>query len=339
MTPTLAHLLKPLGPYLADPRCEEICVNEPGRAWVWSGGGFTPHAVELDADEIIDIGIVAGAARRQDIHPKRPLLATDLQGQGRLQVVLPPCVEQGKPSLTIRRGNAFSPTVASLSEAGLFTGTLARRPGLTGADHELLDLYRAQRWEEFCVGAVRAKKTVVICGETGSGKTTFAKALIGAIPLAERLISVEDTPEWTDLPHQNRVALYYDKDGGPDTVRPGQLVEAALRMRIGRLLVQELRDGPAAYAFLRALASGHPGGITTVHAGDCLKAFDAVRLMLKETQAGASQSNTDLMAMLRERIDIVVHCHRPDDVFGISEVWFAANEIQDAAEVSDAIIH
>lgn len=320
---TLTSLLEPLAPSLADPKIEEIIINEPGACWIWRAGAFERHAVSLDADDVMDIGIVAGAQRRQDVGPECPLLSTDLQGLGRLQVVLPNCVAEGKPALVIRRGNSFSPSLDDLTAAGLFKGTRGRRGGPSKADAQLLELYRREDWARFFPAAVLARKTIVACGETASGKTTFAKGLINAVPLHERLITIEDTPEWTDLPHPNQVNLFYSKDAREGVgVTPRELVGAALRMRIGRLLVQELRDGLAAFAFLRALASGHPGGITTVHAANPEEALSAIGLMLKEPSAGGSMTEEDVQRMLHMRIDVVVHCARHGQEFGISEVWF-----------------
>ena len=51
--------------------------------------------------------------------------------------------------------------------------------------------------------AVLDRRNILIAGATGSGKTTIAKALIEAIPLDERLVTIEDTAEWNSIPHRN----------------------------------------------------------------------------------------------------------------------------------------
>jgi type IV secretion system protein VirB11 len=238
-----------------------------------------------------------------------------------LNVVLPPHVEEGKPSLTIRRGSSFSPSLAQLGAGGLFDQTRGRARIRNAADVRLMELYRAEKWQQFFHQAVLAKKTIVACGETGSGKTTFAKALIDSIPREERLITIEDTPEWTNLPHENKVCMFYDKHG---KIQAADLVQAALRMRIGRLLVQELRDGRAANGFLEALQTGTPGGITTIHAMDCKQTFVRLKTMIKQTDGGAALDDRDLISQLHSLIDIVVHCERPPGgAFALSEVWFA----------------
>ena len=119
-------------------------------------------------------------------------------------------------------------------------------------------------------------------------------------PPEERLITIEDAPELRGLDrlHPNSVSLYYDKDG-KGGVTASVLVEAALRMRIGRLFLQEIRDGVGAIAFLLALQTGHTGGITTIHASDCLAVFDRLRVLVKQAPGGASISDTDITTQLR----------------------------------------
>lgn len=322
MSITLDELLSPLASWLDDSAAEEICVNGPGTAWVWRDGQFERHAVPLDAQHIEDIAIVAAAQRRQDVDADRPLLATDLAGRGRLQAVLPPCVAVGFPSLTIRRGSTAWPSLDGLAAAGLFYRARPRVEAESGTDVVLTELYRAEEWPAFFRLAVQARKTIVACGRNASGKTHLAKALIAEIPEDERLITVEDSPELIDLRHPNRVQLYYAKDAPEGAPGASDLVEAALRMRIGRLFLQEIRDGAAAIAFLSALQSGHPGGITTIHASNCGAVFDRLRVLIKQTPAGAAVSDSDLVSQFGQLIDVIVHTERAGQRFAVDEVWF-----------------
>jgi len=324
----LRHLLLPMQPWLSNPATEEICVNGPDSAFVWQDGRFSPIDLRLDSGDLMDIAILAGALRRQDVGPAQPLLAAELPGGERMQVVMPPCVASGTVSLTIRKASSFAPTLDMLGNSGLFDHTEGHRRGMTDEDRHLVDLHSSGQWQEFLRAAVLAKKTILIAGDTGSGKTTIAKALIECMPLSERLITIEDTAEWGDIPHRNRVAMFYSKGGqGIARVTAQDLVDAALRMRIGRLLVQEIRDGGAASAFLQAISSGHPGGITTIHAVSAEAAFS--RLCLELRRGSTTASTEELMAILRENIHVVVHCRqrREDARRVISEVWFGAAEM------------
>lgn len=323
MSITLNHLLSKWDRWLNDPAVEEICANGPDEIWTYSRGEFTRHDVPMSALELEDIAIVAAAQRGQDVGNGRPLLRTDLAGRGRLMAVMPPCVADGYPSLTIRRGSDDWPTMTGLGHGGLFRNTGTQRRTRTKADQELISLYNQGRWEEFFTAAVRAKKTIVGCGVTASGKTHFAKAVIGEIPLHERLITIEDAPEMQGVPHPNRVQLYYDKEAGIGGIRAHQLVEAALRMRIGRLFLQEISDGEAAIAFLMALQTGHSGGVTTIHASHCAAVFDRLRVLIKQTSGGAAIDDDDLNSQFYQLIDIVVHSSRDGGAFEVDEVWFA----------------
>ncbi|NOG73508.1 MULTISPECIES: P-type DNA transfer ATPase VirB11 [Roseicella] len=320
--PLLAHAMQPLAEALADPTTEDVMVQREGEFFVRRGAETTRHeAAGLQFADIEAIAILAGAARHQDVGRARPLLATELPTGERLQAVLPPCVRPGTASLTIRRGSSELPTLDGLARSGIFTATRPQPGGMSQEDHALVELYRSANWEPFLRACVRARKTVAFVGETGSGKTHQTKALVGEIPHEERIVTVEDTDEWGGLRHPNRVALFYSKgDQGAARVGANELVEAALRMAPRWLLVQELRDG-AAFSFLRALASGHPG-ITTWHAKSAATAFDPLTLMVRQHPAGATLPSEDIRHLCRRLVDVVVHCARGQGKFYISEVWF-----------------
>jgi len=324
--PVLRHLLSPLDRYLTDPTITEIVVNRPGEVATEFRGGWNWHDVPLLNYHTLDaIATLAGAMSNQDIGPSTPLLGSTLPDGQRIQIARPPATPMGTISLTIRRPSNFSPSITGLAEGGLFKGTVSVNNAGHPADPELIALYRAKDWERFLPLAVKAKKTFIISGDTGSGKTTVAKALIREIPTDERLLTIEDAPEFTDLPQRNIVNLFYSKgDQGLAKVRAEDLIAAALRMRPDRVLMQELRD-EAAFAFMRGVAAGHPGSITTCHAGSAQGAFSALRLMVKQHEAGRSMADADVSALLGELVDVVVHCVRDNKTGArsIGEVYFA----------------
>ncbi len=326
MSATLGHLLTPLRPFLSDPATEEACIQREHEAFIYSKGRFVRHDIKMDAAHIEDLAHYAAALRHQDISAAYPLLSTELPDGERLQVVLPPCVQGKCPAITIRKPGSFSPTLDNLAAGGIFDRTVKKKIARTPVDDELAALHREQDWLGLLKLASRTGKTAVLCGQNAAGKTTVAKAYAAEIPLSERVITIEDTAEWHDLPHPNRVALFYSKGGqGVTKVDAGDLVEAALRKRIGRLLVQELRDA-SAYSFARALASGHPG-LSTCHAESCDKAFDAMAMMVKEAPAAMSRDINEIKDWLKTLIDVIVHCERNGVTFGISEVWLRGVEM------------
>jgi len=311
---TLRQLLAPLAQFLDDPGTTEIVVNRPGEVGVERQGQWAWHErPDLTFDRLDAIATLAAAMSQQDVGPAHPLCATVLPDGQRVQVCRPPAVAAGTISLTIRRPSAAVSDLGSLAAGGLFAGTAAAGPVRRPLDQELAQLHQAGEWGAFLKLAVRARKTIVVTGDTGSGKTTLAKALVREIPLEERLITIEDTAEFVGMPHRNVVALFYSKGGqGIAQVQSEELIEAALRMRPDRVLMQELRDG-AAFTFVRSIAAGHPGSITTCHARSAEGAFDALRLMIKQHDAGKHLADADIQSLLTRLVDVVVHCERRQD--------------------------
>jgi type IV secretion system protein VirB11 len=322
MSVTLDSLLEPLDHLLTDPSVEDILVNGPNNIYAYARGAFKRQDLKLDADDIEDIAIVAAAQRSQDFSHRRPILSIDIKdGRGRLQAITYPCVPEDSPCLVIRRGSSSWPTMEQLMKQGLFEKAVGDRR--VKRDEELLKLYHEGSYGEFLSLAVRKHRTVIACGQVASGKTFLSKALIGEIPRDERLVVIEDAQELLDLPHENAVALFCKKDPGDGDITPTHLVEAALRMRMNRLFMQELRDGNAANAFLIALQTGHPGAITTVHAPHCTAVFDRLRVMISQTPQGRGVRPEDVQEQLHSLIDVIIHLSLGEGgVRKVEEVWF-----------------
>ncbi len=320
---TLRLLLAPIAAFLADDLTTEVVINRPGECGVEQRGAWLWHAIpELTFDRLDAIATLSAAMSHQDVGPSRPLCGSVLPDGQRVQICRPPAVPAGTISLTIRRPSTFAPSLAMLSAGGLFAGTDVAQARAHPDDEELTALHRTRDWSRFFPLAVKARKTILACGDTGSGKTTVAKALIQEMPLDERLVTIEDTAEF-NLDRRNVVSLFYSKgDQGQARVLSEDLIEAALRMRPDRVLMQELRDG-AAFTFIRGVAAGHPGSITTLHAGSAAGAFDALRLMVKQHPAGKHLADADVRTFLRQLVDVVIYCvkHR-DGSRSIAEVYF-----------------
>jgi len=270
----------------------------------------------------------------QHIGRERPILSATLPDGERIQVVLPPAVDTGRVSITIRKPSAATYSLDQLNGAGLFAG-VKRDAARDDDNRKLAALLSDGHIRQFLGQAVRARKTIIISGATGSGKTTLSKALITEIPLDERLITIEDTPELV-VPHRNRVALRYSKDGqGAAKAGPKELLEACLRMRPDRILLQELRDG-AAFTYLRNVNSGHPGSITTVHADSCALAFEQLTLLVNESEGGRGLDRTDTRNLLIASIDVVIQCQRAGGKFRVTEIDFVPERRHRVSSLSEA---
>jgi len=187
---------------------------------------------------------------------------------------------------------------------------------------ELWELQEARRYADFLRLAVRQRQTIVISGRTGSGKTTFMKGLIEEVPKQERLITIQDTAELTLPHHPNVVHLFYSKDGqGTARVTARSLLEACLRMKPDRIFLAEVR-GEECFQFIRLAASGHPGSITSVHAGSCALAIEQMALMIRESGAGGGMTMDEIKQVLRLVIDVIVQFDRDERGRFISEISY-----------------
>lgn len=321
---SLTHFLAQLSPYLAEPTLTEFCINRPHEAFLESSRGWA--RVELgfaSAAWCEQFARLIAAHSQQHVSAERPLLSAALPSGDRVQVVLPPAASY--VAIAIRRPSAVAYTLESLAAQGVFAE--CRAAGEGGAvDEALAASYRARDWSAFLARAVRAKANILVSGATGSGKTTLTKALLREIPVEERLITLEDAAELTLPLHPNAVRLYYSKDAqGRAQVTPKQLLEACLRLRPDRILLAELR-GEEAYAYLRNVNSGHPGSITSIHAGSCELALEQLTLLVKESPAARDLTREHLLALVRQTVDVVVQCVRRGGVRGVEGVWWRGRE-------------
>jgi len=321
----LNYLMKPLAPWLDDPATEEICINRPGELFVRQRGQFRKEAVPFDYFDLEDIATLAGALRKQDVGPRNPLCATELPGGERLQICMPPSVPAGTLSVTIRKpGSSVSPlaSLASRYQSSRWNKWHGRKEAVLRDYAELLALYDSGDLQAFLERAVQARLTILLCGATGSGKTTMSKTLIGAIPMAERLIIIEDTLELV-IPQPNHVRLLYSKENiGLSRVTAESLLQASLRMKPDRVLLQELRDD-AAWTYINEVVSGHPGSITTIHGRNPEQAFKRLFALVKGSPQGGRWDDRTLMDFLASAVDLIVPFHNEGTVYEIGEVWFA----------------
>jgi pilus assembly protein CpaF len=115
---------------------------------------------------------------------------------------------------------------------------------------------------------LHARRNLVIIGATNSGKSMLMKALIAALPDAERLITIESRRELMicrDFPNRNVIEYeVHEKDEAHDGA---QAFKLALRQSPRRIIVAEVRDADANH-YVRACTRGHQGSMTTLHASD-----------------------------------------------------------------------
>jgi type IV secretion system protein VirB11 len=307
----LEQFLRPFAPFLALPDVSEIAMNVPGEVWIERAGrvGMERHALPcVDAAHIAQLARQVAAFTAQAVNGETPLLSATLPSGERIQFVLPPASLGGV--LSIRKQVVCDLSLDAYLSAGLAGAKLSGGDCGGGVDDRLRALLDRGELLAFLRTAVHARKNILLSGGTSSGKTTLLNALAKEIPAHERIVTIEDTRELR-LSHLNQVCLIASKgDQGDARVTVQDLLEASLRLRPDRILLGELR-GAEAYAFLRAINTGHPGSLSTLHADSPARAFEQLALMV--LQAGLGLGRAEILAYVRSVIDVVVQVSRTAD--------------------------
>lgn len=244
-----------------DPAVTEIMANGHEHIFIEKNGclqRWEKSFVSRERLEDVIQQIVSGCNRV--VNTGMPLADARLPDGTRIHAALPPVAVDG-PVLTIRR--------------------------FPGRAMDMEELIRLETVTEeaavFLQKLVQAGYSLMIGGGTSAGKTTFLNALAAAIPLEERLITIEDTAELRIPGERNLVRLEAKsanlQENRAITIR--DLIRAALRMRPDRIIVGEVR-GEETIDLLQALNTGHDGSLSTAHANspeDMLLRLETMALM------------------------------------------------------------
>jgi len=317
----LETYLNPFKALFAEEGVNEIMVNKPKEAWVEKRGDQRLEIIpDIDFEHLMGLGRLVAQSTEQTVSEEKPLLSATLPNGYRIQVVFPPASEPGSVAMAIRKGSGMQLTLEDYDKMGAFSNTSTEEVHDKN-DDILAEYIKNNKIREFLDYAIKCKKNIIISGGTSTGKTTFTNAALLAIPAEERLITVEDARE-VQLPnHPNRVHLLASKGGqGRAKVTTQDLIEACLRLRPDRIIVGELR-GAEAFSFLRAINTGHPGSISTLHADTPTMALEQLKLMVM--QAGLGMPPDEIKKYISAVIDVVVQLKRGGGGKRyISEVYF-----------------
>lgn len=265
---------------LTDPQVVEILANPDGRLVldrIGSGREDTGRRLAPEARERV-VRLVADYVG-DPVTRETPRLAGVLPVTGeRFQGFLPPVT--AAPAFSIRKRPAVIWTLDDYVRDGTMTQSQA-------------DALR---------DAVRGRRNLLISGGTGSGKTTLANALLAEPAFADdRVFLIEDTPE-LQCSAWDQVATLTRRH--PVPIGVVDLVRDALRMRPDRIVIGEMRDGSAALETLKAWNTGHPGGLTTIHANSAREAVARIEDLIAEVGPASPDR------LIRQAIDVIVHIRR-----------------------------
>ncbi len=277
----------PLEPLLRLPGVTDVLVNGPGEVYLDRGAGLERTEITFPDDEAVRRlaqRLAAHAGRRLD--DAAPHVDLRLADGTRFHAVLAPLARPGTAiSLRVPRAAGFS--LDDLVERRMLTPALAQ-------------ILRRM---------IAARLAFLVTGGTGTGKTTLLAALLGEVPVDERLVIVEDASELRPR-HAHVVSL----EGRPPNVEGAgaidvrTLVRQALRMRPDRLVVGEVRGGDVV-ELLAALNTGHEGGCGTLHANSALDVPARIEALALAAGLGREAAHSQLASAL----DVVLHLTRNRD--------------------------
>ena len=271
----------------SDPQVTDLAVTCDGRVWADRGNGMreTVLRVPFRSPQVVReyaVQLCAQLGRRLD--DACPIADAASPDGIRVHAVIAPLVPQGA-AISIRFPDRTMASLRHLSQLGVFPAA----------------------WLPMFVGLVRKHATVLITGGTGVGKTTLLKALLAQCDVNERIVTVEEVRELGMIQHANHVSLVTREANteGAGGIGLSELICATLRMRPDRVVVGECRGGEVV-DLLRALNSGHRGGMTTLHANQ-VEAVPA-RLVSLGLLAGLEPRAT--AALAEDAFDVVLHVER-----------------------------
>lgn len=313
--------LEPFEEYFNREGVTEVIINKPCELWVEQYGDSKPYIVsKCDMKHLRGLASLIAQSTEQMVDEEHPLLSATLPNGYRVQIVIPPACEPGQIAYSIRKPSPLKWTLDDYEKMHCFDNCSVDATENIN-DQILYELLIQRRLKEFLMYAVLFKKNTICAGGTSTGKTTFTNAVIRAIPTSERLITIEDAREIDLSMHANHVHLICSKGGqGRANVTAQDLVEVCLRMRPERIIVGELR-GSEAFSFLRAINTGHPGSISTLHADTPAMAKEQLKMMVM--QAGLGMPPSEVVSYIDAVVEIIVQLKRGEHgVRFISEIYY-----------------
>jgi len=279
-----------LGGIIVDSDVTEIMINGYKDIFIEKEGRLHKLDSQFESRRELEIIITKFVSRAgRAVNESEPIVDFRLEDGSRVNVVMQPVALNG-PIVTMRRFPKEAMTVDKLIEYGSITV-------------EVADVLRQ---------LVMAKYNILVCGGTGSGKTTFLNALSNFIPRDERIITIEDSAELQIKNIDNLVQLETRNAGadGKGAITIRDLIKSALRMRPERIVVGEVR-GAEALDMLQAMNTGHDGSLSTGHANSTIDILSRLETMVLQGAEGLPLEA--IRQQIASAIDIIIHLSRLRD--------------------------
>lgn len=273
------------GKYLDDDNINEICYQGGNLIWFEDVlGNWGSEESSMDEQKANSFAQAAASFKNDKIDKTKPIMSCILPTGERVQVVIQPATSRGVVSITIRKPSKVRYKLDDYIRNGSLDGETAAA----------------------FAEAVKNGKNIVICGETGSGKTTFMKTLIDFIPFTDRIITIEDVEEIKFYEHKNYIQLFYPSEAKlGDPVTSSTLLKSCLRMKPDRILLAEVRGGET-YDFLNVISSGHNGSMTSCHAGSIESCYNRLVMMAMQNDMARTIGKDMILDIVKNVIDLII---------------------------------
>ena len=316
-------MLRPLNRFLDDPEVTEVRTNEPGVVWAQRAREAIRHdAPELTASYLKALSNTLVTYNGLPLQGINNVVLPDGQ---RGTVMMPPAVIDGMFAVILRKHMVTAKTLAQLTDEGAFADwrdVSFNRPSAEEAEAyldvndfsrlepfevELLALKRDGNMPAFLERCVIHKRNIMIAGKTNSGKTTFARSLIEKVPADERILTIEDVHELMLPGHPDKLHIMFGDSPGRVTAR--QALAACMRASPDRIFLAELRSDEA-WDYIASLNTGHPGAISTVHAGGAVETFSRIANLILQSSAGQVLPPELVRSELYQTLNVTLHFHQ-----------------------------
>lgn len=274
----------------------ELMLNPDGRLWLdVAGKGMVDTGTLISSSQAESILSVSATLLNTILNRDNPIVEGEFPIDGsRLEGLVPPVV--ARPTFAIRKRARSVFKLADYIERGILT-------------------------EGRCEGlrqGVAARRNILVVGGTGSGKTTLTNAILGEIARAcpdDRLVAIEDTQE-LQVTVENHVLQRTS-----ETVSMQRLLRATMRLRPDRIVIGEVRGGES-FTLLKAWNSGHPGGVTTIHADSAVDGLAKLADYIHENPDAGNLTSDHIGRMISKAVHMVVFIEK------ISEApWRRVSEV------------
>lgn len=273
----------PLTNVMNDNNITTIMVNSPKDIYIESNGEkiLDKSISFIDNDHIIRTIEKLVSHSKSVVDLKEPIIEANLDNGTKINAILPPISKNG-PILTISKYNNDLTEIEELIRLGSLTNNMAL----------------------YLENAAKSKINILICGKSGSGRTSLLNVLSNFIPQNERILSIEEGLE-IKINNPNVIALDIS-----NVSNPNDIINNSLKMRPNRIVLGEL-NSKIAFNFLQIITTGYEGTMTTIHAANPEEALSMLETMI--IMGGFDYDSKIIKEYICRTINLIINIEKTSD--------------------------